>query len=428
MVMKVLVVGGGGREHALTWKISRSPLVKKVWCAPGNAGMARLAECVDISAEDLEGLADFAAEKGVDLTVVGPEAPLVAGIEDLFRDRGLPLFGPSREAAVMEGSKSFAKSLMVESGVPTGRAEVFEDMDRAMECVRAGSPPYVVKADGLAAGKGVVVARDEQEAYRALKACLVEGKFGDSGKKVLVEEYLEGEEISVLAFVDGETVLPMAPAQDYKRIGEGDTGPNTGGMGSYCPVPFVSEDTYGRVVDEILVPVTRALAARGVHYRGILYAGLILTAEGPKVLEFNVRFGDPEIQAVLPRLESDLVEVMNATLNGELDKVELKWSPQACVTVVLASGGYPGSYRKGYPIDGLEEAERMEGVTVFHAGTAGGGDGEVVTAGGRVLNVSALGRDFAAARERAYRAVEKISFQDMYYRRDIALKVTEGGR
>lgn len=423
--MRVLVVGGGGREHALAWKIAQSPLVDGLFCAPGNAGMARLGTCVDIKAEDVEALAAFAEREKVDLTVVGPEAPLVAGIADVFQERGLSVFGPTREAAQMEGSKHFAKRIMQEAGVPTGSAEVFTEFDAAVDCVRRGSPPYVVKADGLAAGKGVVIARDDRAAYEALRACFVEGRFGEAGKKVLIEEFLEGQEVSVLTLVDGEDILPLAPAQDYKRVGDGDTGPNTGGMGSYSPVPVMSAEDYRRVVEEILRPTAKALAGKGIHYRGILYAGLILTREGPKVLEFNVRFGDPETQAVLPRLESDLVPAMLAVLDGRLPEVELKWREEACVTVVVASGGYPGEYRTGYPVSGLEEAGSMEGVVVFHAGTRQGEGGEVLTAGGRVLNVSALGNDFQEARERAYRAVERIDFTDIYYRKDIALRAVQ---
>jgi phosphoribosylamine---glycine ligase len=424
--MKVLVVGGGGREHALTWKIAQSPLVDRIYCAPGNAGMAELAECVDIGAEDIESLARFAADKKIDLTVVGPEAPLVAGISDLFQARGLAVFGPGREAARMEGSKDFAKQLMLEAGVPTGKAEVFTDYDSAEACVRNGGAPYVVKADGLAAGKGVVIAQDDRAAYEALKSCFLDRSFGAAGDKVLIEEFLEGQEVSILCFVDGEDILPMAPAQDYKRIGDGDSGPNTGGMGSYSPVPVLSEDEYRRAVEEILRPTARALAARGIHYRGILYAGLILTADGPKVLEYNVRFGDPETQAVLPRLESDIVETMLAVVEGRLSGQELSWRDDPCVTVVVASGGYPGDYRKGYPITGLNEAGALDGVTVFHAGTSLGEKGEVLTSGGRVLGVSALGKDFAAARERAYEAAGMIDFTGVYYRRDIALRTLEG--
>jgi phosphoribosylamine--glycine ligase len=424
--MRVLVVGGGGREHALTWKIARSPLVDDIWCAPGNAGMAAHATCVDIGAGDIEALAGFAEEKKIDLTVVGPEAPLVAGIADLFQDRGLKVFGPSAEAARMEGSKSFAKQLMIEGGVPTGRAEVFTDYDGAVACIGSQGAPYVVKADGLAAGKGVVIARDDRAAYEALKSCFIDRDFGASGDRVLIEEFLEGQEVSILCFVDGEEILPMAPAQDYKRIGDGDTGPNTGGMGSYSPVPVMSGEEYDFCVEKVLRPTARALAGRGIHYRGILYAGLILTDEGPKVLEYNVRFGDPEVQAVLPRLKSDLVEPMLAVVEGRLTEVRLDWAEEdPCVTVVVASGGYPASYEKGYPIHGLEGAGGMEGVTVFHAGTRLGDSGEVLTNGGRVLNVSALGPDFATARERAYRAAAAIDFTDIYYRKDIALRTVE---
>jgi len=423
--MKVLVVGGGGREHALTWKIAASPLVDEIWCAPGNAGMASLAECVDIGAEDIEALAAFAREKRIDLTVAGPEAPLVAGIADLFAERGLNVFGPTRDAAQMEGSKSFAKQLMQESGVPTGRAEVFTDYEAAEACIANSGAPHVVKADGLAAGKGVIIAQDDAAAYRALKSCFIDRRFGAAGEKVLVEEFLEGQEVSILTFVDGEDILPMAPAQDYKRVGDGDTGPNTGGMGSYSPVPVLSAREYERAVEEVLRPTARTLAARGIHFRGILYAGLILTAEGPKVLEFNVRFGDPEVQAVLPRLKSDIVEAMLAVVEGRLSGVSLEWEEDPCVTVVVASGGYPGSYEKGYRISGLDDAGSLPGVTVFHAGTRLGDSGEVLTNGGRVLNVSALGSDFAAAREKAYQAVERISFEDMYFRRDIALRTLE---
>jgi phosphoribosylamine--glycine ligase len=423
--MRILVVGGGGREHALAWKIAQSPLVDGIWCAPGNAGMATVAECVNIGAEDIEALAGFAAEKKIDLTVVGPEAPLVAGIADLFRERGLPVFGPGAEAAQMEGSKDFAKQLMFDAGVPTGKAEAFTDYDAAEACIANGSAPYVVKADGLAAGKGVIIAQDDRAAYEALKTCFVGRSFGAAGDKVLIEEFLEGQEVSILCFVDGEDILPMAPAQDYKRIGDGDSGPNTGGMGSYSPVPVLSAADYQRAVEEVLRPTARALAARGIHFQGILYAGLILTANGPKVLEYNVRFGDPETQAVLPRLESDIVEAMLAVAEGRLAGTELRWKEDPCVTVVVASGGYPGDYRKGYPIAGLQEAGSLAGVTVFHAGTSTGEKGEVLTSGGRVLNVSALGEDFAAARDKAYEAVGRIDFKDIYYRKDIALRTLE---
>ncbi len=421
--MKVLVVGSGGREHALAWKLAQSPLLEKLYCAPGNAGTARLGMNVDIKAEDMTSLLQFAEREGVDLTVVGPEAPLVAGLADLFEEAGLKVFGPGREGARMEGSKAFAKRLMLEEGIPTGRAEIFEDHGEALGYLRSVGAPVVVKADGLAAGKGVTVAADLREAEAALAACMLEGRFGAAGEVVLIEEYLEGQEASLLTLVDGEDSLPLAPAQDYKRIGDGDSGPNTGGMGSYSPVPALDDGSYRRVVEEILRPTARALAKRGIRFRGVLYAGIILTEEGPKVLEFNVRFGDPETQAVLPRLRSDLLQAMLAVCSGELSSLRLEWSEQPCVTVVMASGGYPGDYRKGLPVRGLEVAEEVPGVTVFHAGTAVGPGGEVLTAGGRVLNVTALGDDFLQARQRAYEAARLIGFEDVYYRSDIALRV-----
>ncbi len=423
--MKILIVGGGGREHALTWKISQSPLVDKIWCAPGNVGMASLAECVDIKAEDARGQAEFAEREKIDLTVVGPEAPLVAGIANLFQEKRLAVFGPDREAAQMEGSKSFAKEIMTEAGVPTGTSQVFNDYDSAADCIKSGTPPYVVKADGLAAGKGVIIAQDDKAAYEALKSCFINKDFGASGDKVLIEEHLEGQEVSILAFVDGTHILPMAPAQDYKRIGDGDDGPNTGGMGSYSPVPVFTQHDYVRAVNDILVPTAQALMRRGIHYKGILYAGLMLTEDGPKVLEYNVRFGDPEIQAILPRLRTDIVEAMLAVLGGRLEEVDLSWTYEPCATVVVASGGYPNDYAKGYAISGIKEAEGIEGVIVFQAGTRLSPEGQVLTDGGRVLAVSGLGEDFATAREKAYQGVEKISFKDMYYRRDIAVRALE---
>lgn len=423
--MKILVVGGGGREHALAWKLAQSPRLSKLYCAPGNAGMAELGEMVDIGAEDIPALEAFAVREGIDLTVVGPEMPLVDGIVDTFSAAGLKVFGPSREAARMEGSKAFAKRLMLEEGIPTGRAEIFEDYDSALKYLRSLGAPVVVKADGLAAGKGVIIADSLEMAEEALRQCMVDGRFGAAGSQVLIEEFLEGQEASLLTLVDGETILPLAPAQDYKRIGDGDAGPNTGGMGSYCPVPVLDPATYQRVVEEVLQPSASALVKRGIHFRGILYAGVILTTGGPKVLEYNVRFGDPETQAVLPRLSSDLLEAMLAVAEGRLSGLKLDWSDQPCVTLVMASGGYPGDYEKGFVISGLEEAAAMDGVAVFHAGTRLDGDGRVVTAGGRVLNVSGWGRDFAAARERAYAAAARISFEGAYYRKDIALRVVE---
>jgi phosphoribosylamine--glycine ligase len=422
--MRVLVVGGGGREHALVWKISRNSSVEKIYAAPGNAGMTSLADCIKVNVNSNEELASFAEEKDIGLTVVGPEAPLVAGIVDIFRSRGLRIFGSTREASQIEGSKSFAKNLMKKYGIPTGDAIIFDDYNEALSFVKKETPPFVVKADGLAAGKGVVVCFDQESALKALDDCFIEKKFGSAGQRVMLEEYLEGEEVTVKAFTDGETVLPMVPVQDYKPVFDGDEGPNTGGMGSYSPVPAVDEATYQSIVNSILEPTVQALRNEGIIYQGVLYAGIILTRDGPKVLEFNCRFGDPESQAIFPLLYSDLVEIMMALIEGNLKDYRLKWSTGVCVTAVLASKGYPGSYEQGFEISGLDEAAKMEGVQVFHAGTAKK-DGKIVTAGGRVLNVSAVGGDFSEARKRAYRAIEKIHFKGMHFRTDIALRAVQ---
>lgn len=429
--MKVLVVGGGGRENALVWKLSQSSSVDKIYCIPGNAGIAELAECPAIGGaldiQDNCALAKFAEARGIDLTVVGPEAPLVNGIVDEFEARDLPIFGPRRVGAKIEGSKSFAKEIMTRYGIPTGFGQVFVGYEEAVAYMKTHEPPFVVKADGLAAGKGVTVAFDEKTALRALEDCFLKLKFGSAGEKVIIEEYLEGEEVSVLAFTDGRAVLAMVPAQDYKRVFDGDEGPNTGGMGSYSPVPAVTDEIYEEIVDKILKPTIRGLANEGLEYRGVLYGGLMLTAEGPRTLEFNCRFGDPETQAILPRFEGDLARVMLAVVEGKLAGHELHWFPDKCVTVVIASGGYPTDYKKGYEIGGLEDASRMDKVQIFHAGTLFS-DGKVVTAGGRVLNVSALGSDFEEARERAYETVGRIHFEGMHYRKDIALRAVESER
>ena len=420
--MRVLVVGGGGREHALVWKLAQSPLVSELFAAPGNAGMEEAATCLPVRAEDVDGLLRIVAEQAIDFTVVGPEAPLVAGLVDTLAERGYPAFGPTAEAARIEGSKVWAKDLCLRHGIPAGRAEAFDDVTRAVMFLDALEPPYVVKADGLAAGKGVVVATSRQEAAQAIEASMVDRAFGAAGDRVLIEEFLEGREVSALALTDGETVVPLVLAQDFKRVGDGDAGLNTGGMGAYSPVPFVDEATERRIRREVLEPAIRALRDEGVEYRGVLYAGLMLTDEGPKVLEFNCRFGDPETQAIIPRLRSDLAEAALATAEGRLAEADLDWTSEACVTVVLASGGYPGAYETGFPISGLESATKLDGVTVFHAGTARG-DGRVVTAGGRVLDVSAVGHDLAAARERAYEASALIDFDGKHHRTDIAMEV-----
>lgn len=421
MGLRVLVVGGGGREHALLWGIARSPLLEAMFCAPGNAGTARLATPVSVPAEDIAGLCEFALRERIDLTVVGPEAPLVAGLADEFRAAGLTVFGPGAEGARIEGSKAFAKEVMLAAGVPTGAAAEFTMFGPAMAFVEDQGAPIVIKADGLAAGKGVFVAGTRQEAEAALRACLVDRQFGDAGRSVLVEEYLEGEETSLLALVSDGQVLALAPAQDYKRALDGDAGPNTGGMGSYSPVPAVDEGTAAFIVDQIVRPTVAELGRRGVSYRGVLYAGVILTSAGPKVLEFNCRFGDPETQVLIPRMRSDLLQLLWATAQGETLPARADWEPGPCVGVVMASKGYPAGSSKGDVISGIAEAEDVDGVTVFHAGTAEQG-GALVTAGGRVLVVAALGADFAEARGRAYEGVGRITFPGAQWRTDIGAR------
>jgi len=420
--VKVLIVGSGAREHALAWKVAQSPLVDQVYCAPGNGGTLEVGTNVAIGAEDSETLADFAAAEGIDLTIVGPEVPLVLGIADVFRRRGLRLFGPSGAAAVIEGEKSFAKNLMKKYGIPTAAFDVFTDVEPALEFLRQHGVPVVIKADGLAAGKGVVVATDATTAEETIIDFLRRGVLGPAGKKIVLEEFLRGREVSAMAITDGKTVLPLAPARDHKRLGDGDTGPNTGGMGAYSPVPDYTPELAERVEREILRPTVEAMAKEGRPFQGILYAGLMLTEAGPKVLEFNCRFGDPETQVVLPRLKNDLVEVITATLEGRLAEVKLQWSEEATVGVVLASAGYPGPVKKGLPItvsESLSE-ETGGGVHLFHAGTAYQ-DGQLVTAGGRVLTVVAEGTGLAGARARAYRALEKVEFPGRIWRRDIGL-------
>ena len=417
--MRILVVGGGGREHALTWKLAQNPTVDKIFAAPGNAGIGEVAQCEPLDVTDPATVADFAEAHGIDLTVVGPEAPLVAGLADELSDRGLNVFGPSRAAARIEGSKAWAKEIMIKAGVPTARSETVTTLEDGLDALDRFGTPVVVKADGLAAGKGVTVAEDRGGAEQALRACLVDLAFGDAGTTVVIEEHLQGEELSILCLTDGRHVLPLVPAQDFKRIDDGDRGPNTGGMGSYSPVPHAPADIVERTVKDVFEPVVRTLGAAGAPYVGCLYGGLMLTADGPKVLEFNCRFGDPETQAVVPRLESDLGELLLACTEGNLSYYKPVWTSDACVAVVVASGGYPGSHRTGFPIEGLDDAAGLDGVEVFHAGTARR-EGTILTAGGRVLAVSALGADLEAARSRAYAAIEKIRFEGMHYRRDIA--------
>ncbi len=418
--MKVLVIGSGGREHALVWKLVQSPKVEKVYGAPGNPGIAQIGECVNISPTDIKGLADFAEREGIDLTVVGPEAPLVAGIVDEFESRGLKIFGPSKEAAKLEGSKAFSKEMMKKYGVPTADFEVFDDPEKAKEYIRKKGAPIVVKADGLAAGKGVVVAQNVEEAFEAIDKIMIEKVFGDAGNRVVVEDCLVGEEASYLVVTDGENFIPLATAQDHKAVFDGDKGPNTGGMGAYSPAPVLSKEMEKEVQEKVIKPILQGMKEEGYPFKGILYAGLMITEEGPKVLEFNVRFGDPEAQVILRRLKTDLVDVCQSVIEENLID-SLEWIPETAICVVLASEGYPGKYEKGKVITGIEEAEKIDNVVVFHAGTAIK-DGKLVTNGGRVLNVTALGKDIVKARENVYKAIEKIHFDGMHYRKDIGLK------
>jgi phosphoribosylamine--glycine ligase len=388
---------------------------------PGNAGICASADCADVDMADNEALASYAETSKVDLTVVGPEAPLTAGIVDVFQSRGLRVFGPSAAAAKLEGSKKFAKEILAKAGVDAAASETFTDYESARAALDKWGVPVVVKADGLAAGKGVTVCLDKDEAERAIAECLLEKRFGQAGETVMLEEFLVGPELTVMALTDGETVLPLLPAQDHKPALDGDKGPNTGGMGAYSPVPKVSQETFDWIVDNVLRKTVAALRAEGIIYRGILYAGMILTEKGPKVLEFNCRFGDPEAQVVLPLLKTDLTELMMATAEGNLKDYKLSWSDQMCVSVVMASGGYPGDYTVGHKISGLDNLGDIEGLIVFHAGTKVE-EGEIVTAGGRVLNVVGVGKDVHEARDRAYAGVERITFEGAHYRKDIALK------
>ena len=419
--MKVLVVGGGGREHALCRSLAESPVVERLYAAPGNPGIAQVADPVPIESTKTRALVAFAERSGIDLTVVGPEAPLVGGLVDEMEGRGLRAFGPTAEGARLEGSKAWARSLCQRHGIPVPRSATFTEVGPALEYLRTLSSPFVIKADGLAAGKGVTIAEDEAAARAAVEDCLIHGMFGAAGRTVLVEEHLVGQEVSALALTDGTDVIPLALAQDYKRALDGDRGPNTGGMGAYSPVPFVDLSVESEIVDDVLRAIVRALAVEGVPYRGVVYAGLMLTSDGPKVLEFNCRFGDPETQVVLPRLESDLAEALEFAASARLCEYRPRWTSRACVGVVLASEGYPGRHRTGLPISGLAEAERLDGVSVFHAGTTER-DGRVVTAGGRVLTVSALGEGLREARILAYQAASLIRFQGAHYRWDIAAR------
>ena len=423
--MRVLVVGGGGREHALCWRLSHNAAIERLFAAPGNAGIAEVATLVPVAADEVGAIADFAERESIDLTVVGPEVPLVAGLADEMEARGLPVFGPTAEGARLEGSKSWARSLCDRHGIPAPRSEAFDDIDAAVRYLDRFEPPFVIKADGLAGGKGVVIAEDRGAAIGALEASLVKGTFGEAGRSVLIEEYLEGREVSAFAITDGHHAIPLAMARDYKRALDGDQGPNTGGMGAYSPLAFVDHVAERQIADRILRATVAALEADGIRYRGVVYAGLMLTAEGPKVLEFNARFGDPETQVILPRLKANLGELMLACLEGNLAHYELTWTPEACVGVVLASEGYPGPYETGREISGLEAAGRMDKIEVFHSGTVARDD-RVVTAGGRVLTVTALGATLREARDRAYEACALIDFEGKTYRTDVAASAAQG--
>ncbi|NLY73949.1 MAG: phosphoribosylamine--glycine ligase [Firmicutes bacterium] len=415
--MKVLIIGNGGREHAIAWKLNQSPLVTKLYCAPGNAGTAQIAENLTIDSDVIEDIADFAERNQIDLTVVGPEAYLAQGTVDYFQMRGLPVYGPTQAAAGLESSKAFAKEFMAKYGIPTARSETFTDPEAAKDYIRETGVPVVVKADGLAAGKGVVVAFDSETAFKAVDDLMKVKIFGAAGDTVIIEEYLEGEEASLLAFCDGNEAVPMPPAQDHKRIGDGDTGPNTGGMGTYAPTTAFTPEIRERVIQDILTPTIQGMKAEGTPFVGTLFLGLMLTKSGPKVVEYNVRFGDPETQVVLPLLESDLAQVFLDCLSGTLNPESVRWKKgTTAVCVVAASAGYPGKYQTGLPIEGLD---RIQNSLVFHAGTKLNFNGEVVTAGGRVLNLVHLGNDIRQAIDGAYRDLKLIGFEGMYYRKDI---------
>ena len=419
--MKVLIIGSGGREHCLVWKIAKSPLVNKLFCAPGNPGISKIAECIDIAPEQVDLLCEFAIKEKIDLTVVGPETPLVEGIVDSFSKHNLKVFGPDRKAAILESSKEFAKHLMRKHGIPTAAFKNFDDYDEARNYVSSKGAPIVVKADGLSKGKGVFVCKTKSDTLQAIDSIMKEKVFGSAGDKVIIEECLTGEEVSILAFTDGKTIISMESSQDHKTIYDGDKGPNTGGMGAYSPVPLMTAKLYRQIDDEILVPIIHAMNREKRPYKGILYVGLMITPFGPKVLEFNVRFGDPEAQALLVRMKSDIVPIMLATILGKLDTANLEWFSQSSVCVVVASNGYPGSYAKGKEITGLDLLKDQEDIHVFHAGTRFV-DGKTLTNGGRVLNVVANGNSIREAQRKVYDALKMISFEGSYYRKDIAGK------
>ncbi|MFH1421425.1 MAG: phosphoribosylamine--glycine ligase [Planctomycetota bacterium] len=417
--MKILVIGSGGREHALCWKIAKSKEVSRLFAAPGNAGISAIADCVSIKQDDIAGFIKFAKENEIDLTVVGPEASLVAGIVDAFEKEKLHIFGQPKSSAQLEGSKAFAKELMRKHKIPTAKSERFSTFNTAFDYVSTTKPPVVIKADGLAAGKGVVICNSKEEAADTLNVMLKEHKFGKAGDTIIVEEFLTGEEASIIAVTDSRTIAVFESAQDYKRVFDGDKGPNTGGMGSYSPALIVTRELLSRIEKEILLPTVHALRIDNRKPKGVIYTGLMITDEGPKVLEYNVRFGDPETQPLLVRLKSDLVQLLQRTVEGKLEKAEIEWDKHPAVCVVLASGGYPAEYKKGFEISGLDNVQKIKDVVVFHAGTSFSGN-KIVTSGGRVLGVTATGKTIEEARNLAYKAVSEIHFEGMHYRKDIA--------
>lgn len=432
MSLKVLVIGSGAREHCLSWKISQSQLVDKIYCAPGNGGTALIAQNIDIAANDIDGLLDFVRKEKIDLTVVGPEVPLVDGIVDEFEKNNLKIFGPRKDLALLEGSKVFAKEAMKKYGVPTASFEVFDDADLAKAYIKKKGAPLVVKADGLAAGKGVIVCDTVEQALGAVDLIMIDKQFGDAGQRIVVEQCLDGEEASVLIFTDGTTIIPLVSSQDHKRVYDNDKGPNTGGMGAYAPAPVVTQSVSKKIIDKVCAPLISGLKKDGKVYKGILYAGLMIKDGEPLVLEFNVRFGDPETQAILPKLKSDLVEVILRTIDGKLKGLELLWDQRPCLCVVLASGGYPGNYQKGKEIDGLQSLENLEDIFIFHAGTKIAPSQQAaanvfLTNGGRVLSIAGLGNSITETQQKVYKAIEKVYFEDMHYRKDIASKALQFG-
>ena len=423
--MKILIVGSGGREHAIAWKVSQSPLAEKIYCAPGNAGIAEVAECVDIGAMEFDKLASFAKEKAIDLTIIGMDDPLVGGIVDVFEAQGLRVFGPRKNAAILEGSKAFSKDLMKKYHIPTAAYETFDDPRKAEEYLKTAKFPIVLKADGLALGKGVLICNTLEEALEGVKTIMLDKKFGSAGNHMVIEEFMTGREVSVLSFVDGKTIKTMASAQDHKRAKDGDQGLNTGGMGNFSPTPFYTKEVDDFCRKYIFQPTVDAMAAEGREFKGVIFFGLMLTEDGPKVLEYNARFGDPEAQVVLPRMKNDILDVFEACVDGTLDQVELEFADNAAVCVVLASDGYPEHYEKGFVIRGLEQFADKDGYWVFHAGSKFDAAGNIVTNGGRVLGVTATGKDLKEARKNAYAATEWVDFANKYMRHDIGKAIDE---